>query len=659
MPPNAAQLVGITGELAGRVFPVRERLVIGRAETADLQIAHLEVSRRHCEIERVGDGFVVRDLGSRSGTRLNDSPVQSASAPISSGDLLAVGPQVLRFEIRPVERPAGAEPGTASVSLGELPDQMTLREIPLADFDLARQVDAVTEQSARTRLRRHLEVVHQFAEAIQTTLDTRALIERVLDELFRVLHRMDAGVVFLRDAATGQLAPAATRRRRDEPGPVGCSSTVLRFVETQRRAVLNADISQDERFRDAASVRMGAMRTHMCVPLVVREEVVGAVYLVAEGAEQPAGVEQPTTGFEADDLMLLSALSGTAAVCVKNAALAEEAQRNARLSAGLRRYVSADVTRRLIDQGVGGALGARTHDGIAMFCDLVGFTTLSEQLAPDEMARLLNRYFRRALERVFARGGSVNKFGGDSFLAVWGAIDPAPADLNTAVLAALEIQNDTFRLSAELAADGFAPIQLTIGISRGRFFAGDIGAEDRMEFTVIGDPVNVAARVQALAHGGQVLTTLGSLGAARSEMSLLVYPDIPIRGRTAGVTIAAVRSIRTDETAGGDRLVASIPVEIPSSNSRSLVVGAMLGDPLELELLSDQMLLAGQEYELTPATPEWEGRRPPAQAACVTAVAEQGLCSARLHLTRQTDELSAMLQPGSARTATRPLRKKS
>jgi adenylate cyclase len=676
-----AQIVGLTGEFAGKVFPVGDSLLIGRLDSAGLRISNLEVSRRHCQIDRSNDGFRVVDLGSRSGTRLNDVPVQSAE--VHSGDILAVGPHTFRFDIQSVESLARSN-SHATMAIDDPSAQLMLQEFFVGDYSLAKQIGTVTAKDNLDRLRNHLEIVQAFSQAIQTTLDTTALIERTLDELFRVFGKMDSGVIFLRESAGGPLAPFAIRRRGHmESGPVGYSTTILRSVETEQKAVVILDVSQDARFQDAVSVKLGSMRTHMCVPLVVPGEVVGAIYLVAEGSDEA------TTGFDAEDLALLASLSGTVAVCVKNASLAREAQRNAQLNSSLQRYVSPEVTRRLIEQGVEGALSARTADGVAMFCDLVGFTTLSEQLSPERMARLLNRYFRRALDIVFKYNGSVNKFGGDSFLAVWGAIESSPSDLISAVRAALEIQNDTFRLSTELASEGVESIELTIGLNRGRFFAGDIGAEDRMEFTVIGDAVNVAARIQALAHASQVLTTLDSLGDARGLMSLLLYRDTPIRGRASGVTVASVRSIASDihspaahegasiaannsgsgswdgmpprqsKTASGVPVLASIPVQIPGLSARAMIVAALLSGTTELELVSDRAGDVGATYSIAPAAPELNTPAATAEVICEATRMEDQHCVMRMRVIHAEGDFLGLVSPGTERLADRPLRKKS
>jgi len=205
-----------------------------------------------------------------------------------------------------------------------------------------------------------------------------------------------------------------------------------------------------------------------------------------------------------------------------------------------------------------------------------------------------------------------------------------------------------------------------------------------MEFTVIGDTVNVAARIQALAHGSQVLTTVDSLGEARSQMSLLLYPDTPIRGRLAGVTIACVRSIMkspaahgsmqlaADEMAegsgdeathppgplSGQHILASIPVEIPELGGRAILIAANLGVRPELELLADHTGALDQTYHVVPAIPELDASDQPGEAICLSTVAEGHCHLIRLRLTQPAPNLLALLSPGVERRARRPLRKK-
>jgi adenylate cyclase len=647
------RLVGLNDEVLGREFALSEQTLIGRNEAADVFLPDLSVSRRHCQIERTASGFQLRDLGSRSGTRLNGVGIRES--PLRDQDTLAVGKFLLKFESGISESGVQRIVSGATMSWDETVQAVRLKEIALADFSLAGRVRDVTEQEQLNRLRLHLETVQQVGESIQTTLDLPQLLDVTLVELFRVFAKMDRGFIFLRDPKTSDLAPAATRTRHKDSATVGYSKTVLSYVEKERKAVLSMDASQDERFKQALSVQISSMRTHMCVPLVVRGDCVGAIYLVAGGQESPDG-----RAFDDEDLALLSSVAGTIAVCVKNAALLAEAQRFAQLSSNLQRYVSVEVTRRLIDRGVEGALGPHLTEGIAMFCDLVGFTNLSERLSPDRIAKLLNRYFHRTLQIVFACGGSVNKFGGDSFLAVWGAIDAAPADLQPAVQAALEAHAATYRLSAELQAEGQPPVQLTVGMNRGRFFAGDIGSNDRMEFTVIGDSVNVASRVQALAHGGQVLAPWDCLGATATRVGAVLYRNEPIRGREGAVTVASIRTLNIETGGGVARWMASLPVYVGPARQPGLVIAAATAARVaELEVLTAEPLMTGARCPLEPHLPEWPAPLPSFEGTVLACAPDELVSRIRLRADLGSVSFADFFGDGRTLEARNPLRKKS
>lgn len=647
--PVGPRLIGLNDEVSGREFLLAERTLIGRNEQAEIFLPDLSVSRKHCEIERTGAGFLLRDMGSRSGTRLNGVLVQES--PLRDQDQLAVGKFILRFDAGQTSSVARKIQEGSTVTVDEA---IRLKEIALVDFSFARRFADATEKEQINRLRQHLESVQQVAEAIQTTLDVQELLNLTLTELFNVFPKVDRGFIFLHDAETNELIPKAIKTRHKDSMAVGFSNTVLNYVEAERKAVLSMDAAQDERFNKALSVQFNSMRTHMCVPLVVRGDCVGAIYMVAGGMEG-------SRSFDEDDLALLSSVAGTVAVSVKNAALSAAAQRAAQLNSNLQRYVSADVTRRLIDSGIEGALGPHLSDGIAMFSDLVGFTTLSEQMSPDRVAKLLNRYFNRTLQIVFEHGGSINKFGGDSFLAVWGAIDPAPKDMQPVVAAALEIHAATFRLSAELQAEGLTPVQLTVGLNQGRFFAGDIGSEERMEFTIIGDSVNIAARVQALAHGGQVLAPWHCFEETAAKLGAILYPNEFIRGREGHVTVASLRSLRIETGGAISRWLISLPVQMGDSRQNGLMISAVSdGKAIEFEVLSGLAVPPGTTYLLQPELAEWPDPLPAFEAICLRT-SEDELLHRLVFRANVRDMPFADLITGDGRclTASKPLRRKS
>lgn len=188
-------------------------------------------------------------------------------------------------------------------------------------------------------------------------------------------------------------------------------------------------------------------------------------------------------------------------------------------------------------------LGGETLVATVLFCDIRGFTTLSEKLLPDMVVSLLNTYFDRMNDCITTEGGVVNKYIGDAVMAIFGAPvrmgDPADAAVAAAhrMLAALD------ELNAGFEDDGLKPLRIGIGIHTGPVLAGNIGAKSRMEFTVIGDTVNIASRVEGLckALGHPLLITEATADALHNKARLDFISEEEIRGRSQPIKIYSVK----------------------------------------------------------------------------------------------------------------------
>jgi adenylate cyclase len=191
------------------------------------------------------------------------------------------------------------------------------------------------------------------------------------------------------------------------------------------------------------------------------------------------------------------------------------------------RHVGPDVVRAALDRGV--RLGGETRDVGVLFVDVVGSTRMATRLPPHEVVETLNRFFGVVVAAVNRRDGLINKFEGDAALAVFGAPAPHPDPAGAALDAAAEI-------ARELAAANLG-IDAGIGVSYGEVVAGNIGAEDRYEYTVIGDPVNESARLSELAKRDTRLPLASerAIAAAVSDDARAwnAVDAIVLRGRTA------------------------------------------------------------------------------------------------------------------------------
>jgi adenylate cyclase len=194
------------------------------------------------------------------------------------------------------------------------------------------------------------------------------------------------------------------------------------------------------------------------------------------------------------------------------------------------RHVGEEVARQALQRGV--ELGGETRDVSVLFADVVGSTTLAQQRPADELVRALNAFFEAVVTTVREEGGWVNKFAGDGALCVFGA----PADLPDHRAAALRAAR---ALRTRLAA---LPIEAGIGVSSGTVTAGNVGAEERFEYTVIGDPVNEAARLTESAKtvAGQALASEATVAGAGDEAAKWAPAGTEtLRGRAAPTTFYA------------------------------------------------------------------------------------------------------------------------
>ncbi len=219
-----------------------------------------------------------------------------------------------------------------------------------------------------------------------------------------------------------------------------------------------------------------------------------------------------------------------------------------RLRGTLGRYVSENVAERILSEDDDLALRGEVRHVAVLFLDVRGFTTISEKLTPTEVVALLNEYFDVVVDRVGAHGGTVNKFIGDAAMCIWGAPKPAEQPERSAVLCALEIQARVAKLSAERMRRGLTTVGLGIGINAGEAVAGNLGAAKRLEYTVIGDAVNLAQRLESQARAGEVLVSQSVYDKVAADVEAAPREPVKLKGKTKPVPLWEVRRARVPAT---------------------------------------------------------------------------------------------------------------
>ncbi|MCM2278168.1 MAG: HAMP domain-containing protein [Oligoflexia bacterium] len=176
--------------------------------------------------------------------------------------------------------------------------------------------------------------------------------------------------------------------------------------------------------------------------------------------------------------------------------MAEGLQERDRVKATFAKFHSKEVAEKLLSGEV--KLGGERKSALVFFSDVRGFTAMSEKLKPEELVLILNRYMTRMVRIILNNGGIVDKYVGDAIMAVWGAPLSKPDDAYNAVKACLEMRKALSELNIELLRERLPNLRIGMGLNYGPLVAGNIGSEERMEYTVIGDTVNTASRIESL-----------------------------------------------------------------------------------------------------------------------------------------------------------------
>jgi len=488
-------------------IPLGQVVTVGRAPDTDALIGDVSVSRRHAELEGLSHGLRVRDLASSNGTSVNGARIGEADA--IAGDTVTFGKVAFRLSGEEAETRESAMPPAVvrSVALAAASGAPTAR-------DHAARLAGVLELAKR--LSGELELDKLIAAIVELTFELLPV-----DRVALLLHNDD-----------GELVPTLTRSRIGEGAGMRVPRSIAQRAVTDRAPIVTENAVADERFK-SGSVMLQAVRGAICTPLLgAGERVLGVLYVDTLTAEAP---------FSDDDATLLFAFGGLAAVTIGNVRLAEEVRRENEVRANFERFFAPNVAARIArERGVIG-LGGERREATILFSDVRGFTAIAERMRPEDLAHHLTDYFTEMTDLVFEHGGTLDKFIGDALLAVWGAPISAADDADRALRAAREMQERLDALNRHWRSAGRPPLAIGIGLSAGEVFAGYLGSARRLEYSVMGDPVNVASRLCDDAGPGEILLDQAILDRASSPPEVERAAEVAVRGKTKPVIVYRLR----------------------------------------------------------------------------------------------------------------------
>jgi len=296
------RLVAINGSKKGTTFPLTaDQITIGRESTSVVSLNHASVSRRHCVIEREGDNFKIRDLGSSNGTFVNGQPVNDKT--LNHADQVRIGSIALLFLIEETD-------DTTSDHLVRFDDSQPINESAkqLRPESLLHQTEVVVDLSQHERLTRDLGVLVKIGTRISRLRRTQELVREILDSIFDVVP-VDRGAILLSQGEK-EFSLIHGKHRREQATEVRVSRTVVEHVLREGIAILTNDIATSESLSAAESLVAAQISSLICVPLIVFDKTLGVIYL---------DTSDPIIRFDEAHLQLVAAIAGMAAVSIENA----------------------------------------------------------------------------------------------------------------------------------------------------------------------------------------------------------------------------------------------------------------------------------------------------------------------------------------------------
>lgn len=535
----------------GTRLALREGITsFGRLPSNDVILLGDLVSRHHARILYFDGKASIQDLGSHNGSYVNGDRI--STRPLGEGDVVRVGNFKVTLRVGPIDEevPGFADEATADASqraLERAPDAHTSRpegqarvvraESRLSSPPLSAPAEVDTEHSLPDNLGSReagrSKLVQEISEAEQDPrLGTLQLLYKITDVLAQTNDPRDFTEQVLEFTLDRLRAESAVyfRSRPNHPDPVPAayinadggaqapvvSMSVVRWTVSKSFTVFSRDVHTDVRFSQGNSVALlpEQMSSLVCAPIVAGSHSLGALYL-ARSLERP---------FDEAEVDAIEAICHLVALGLERLQLRARAAEEILAREALARFHSPDVVERILAEARNDETVLERRAATVLFCDVRGFTRWAEKAALDAVSDFLNTYVEDVSSIVFKHKGTINKLLGDGIVAVFGAPFSYGNDAQRAVEAALEIRSAVDELLESQPA--LRNLHVRIGVHTGIVLTGTVGSPRRMDYTVLGETVNTAARIQAAAPARSILVS----EATRTELE----PGLETRKLRAG-----------------------------------------------------------------------------------------------------------------------------
>jgi adenylate cyclase len=508
----------------------KPEIKIGRSpQSNDIVLIDVQISREHAIVRTQGDEVTLVDLQSANGSFINGNRI-SGESRITEEDSLQIGKYIIKLKLEqeitlPPNMPMGKPGGTIVMRAP------TSASILMPKVDLAKMAN---EQSTPDLLRKELEQLRKKADVLSHLYELGSLFNSVfaLEEIFErmadMLFRLTPGercLVQIKDPDTGVMKTRLIKFRSDRHNPSELFSPPRAIVDQVMReqvTLLSLDAQMDERIM-GKSVLLQNVQSVICAPLMAGGQPLGVLYIDTHKSRQVFGP---------DDIDLLNAIAVQTSMALDNATAHDRLMHEALAREAYSRFLPDHIVNQILESPDSLKLGGTNLEATILFADVRGFTPLSEKLRPEQIVELLNDYFTDMTDIIFSHQGLLDKYIGDGLMALFGvayAADEAPVN---AAKAAIFMQRRMVTLRQNFLERFGHPISIGIGINTGTITVGYIGSNRRMEYTGIGDAVNLAARLESNTKPSQIIVSAKTHERLKDAVPTRALGKITVKGKS-------------------------------------------------------------------------------------------------------------------------------
>jgi len=531
---------------------------LGRHPENLIEIPDRSVSKFHAQIQRSPEGpHILQDLGSRNGTYVSGQRIQRHV--LEDSEEVVLGTVRFRyhaeragqssvtsaFRVEDLLKPgAGAGVtllgptggGTGRVALHTGDSAIEHSNSYKVGQDTFQPAELIPDIEDLKRDYEKLRIAHELGASLRFDAPLHELLNEIAVRSFELIGADRCAILLMAEDGMSLTPSVVMERGGGEPKEaMQLSQTVLNEVVANKKAVLATDAITDGRFHAAQSIVALSMRSAMCVPLIYEDEIFGAMHMDSL---------HKTHAFTPKDLQLLQQVANKASSALKNASLLQQVEREAETRARLGRLLSPNLVEEVVNGQLDMAQGGERREASVMFADIRGFTSMSEQLDASEVTSMLNEYFEVMVDVVFQHGGTLDKYMGDAIMALFGVPKETEGSVVDSVRCGLQMLATLRTLNRVREARSEQPIEIGIGINFGEAIWGPLGSRKTMDYTVVGDVVNIASRLCSRAAGGDLIISESVCEAVSAVFVTEELEPATLRGKADQVRIWRVLSER-------------------------------------------------------------------------------------------------------------------